>query len=298
MFCARAASGFAIGLIAGTATAWLTELDPTQDKGRASLVATSSNFFGLTAGSLLAGFLAQYQPRPLQLPFVIYLGLLLALALVVARMQETLPRRRSQLGVALSFAPRLGLPRAIRRAFIAQAIAVFGAMAVVGFYAALIPSILAENLHEGSHAVAGSVVAELTLIVAVTVIGTRRLSSRAGMIRGLALLPPALALLVLAQVLGSIAILLFGTFVGGVAAALGYRGSLQVVTEIAPEERRAEVVSSYFVAGFLGNALPVIGVGVLTVLADPLMATLVFAVAIAAFAALALILGRRSINAH
>ena len=50
---------------------------------------------------------------------------------------------------------------------------------------------------------------------------------------------------------------------GGVALALGYRGSLQVVNRIAPDDRRAEVVSGFLLACFVGDSVPVVGVGVL-----------------------------------
>jgi hypothetical protein len=72
------------------------------------------------------------------------------------------------------------------------------------------------------------------------------------------------------------------TLVSGVAGALGYRGSLQVVNRIAPSEQRAELVSSYYVVTFLGNSLPVIGVGVVTTLAGALAASIGFAATIGA----------------
>jgi len=81
---------------------------------------------------------------------------------------------------------------------------------------------------------------------------------------------------------------------GGVALALGYRGSLQVVNRIAPDDRRAEVVSGFLLACFVGNSVPVIGVGVLTTLTDPLRAGIVFAVTIAGFALVALAFRRRA----
>jgi len=42
---------------------------------------------------------------------------------------------------------------------------------------------------------------------------------------------------------------------------LGYRGSLQVVNEIAPSRRRAELVSSYLFTCYASVSLPVIGIG-------------------------------------
>jgi hypothetical protein len=76
----------------------------------------------------------------------------------------------------------------------------------------------------------------------------------------------------------------------GLAAGLGYRGNLQVV---APENRRAEIVSNYFVWVFCGNAIPVIGIGVLSKLASSITANTVFAAMIIAFALLALFFGSR-----
>ena len=87
------------------------------------------------------------------------------------------------------------------------------------------------------------------------------------------------------------ATMLAATALCGITAGLGYRGSLQVVNQIAPENRRAEVVSSYLLCVFSGNALPVIGVGVISTLANPIAASLAFAVMIGAFAVVALFFG-------
>ena len=67
-----------------------------------------------------------------------------------------------------------------------------------------------------------------------------------------------------------------------------------MVNRIAPDERRAEVVSGFLLGCFLGNSVPVIGVGVLSTVTDPLHAGVVFAVTIAAFALVALAFRRRA----
>jgi hypothetical protein len=71
---------------------------------------------------------------------------------------------------------------------------------------------------------------------------------------------------------------------------------LQVINEIAPSDRRAEMVSTYFMAGFAGNALSVIGVGIMSSLASPVIASVVFAATIAVFAVLALIVARQYLS--
>jgi MFS family permease len=134
---------------------------------------------------------------------------------------------------------------------------------------------------------------ELFLVATIANIVTQSIENRAAMLGGLALLPACVALLLLAQALGSMAILLAGTTLTGIAAALGYRGSLQVVNQIAPADRRAEVVSSYLVACYVGNSLPVIGVGIVATVVDPVTASVAFAVTIAFLALAALATGKR-----
>ena len=113
------------------------------------------------------------------------------------------------------------------------------------------------------------------------------------MLSELWLLFPGLGLLVAAQLAGSLPLLVLATAVAGAAAALGYRGSLEVVNRIAPEDRRAEVVSSYLIAVYCGNSLPVNGVGLLSDWTGPRVAHLTFATAIGALAVVALGAGAR-----
>ena len=104
------------------------------------------------------------------------------------------------------------------------------------------------------------------------------------MISGLVSLLPAVSLVVVAQAARSMPLLLIATAFAGVTMATGYRGSLEVVNQIATDDRRAEVVSTYLIACFVGNSLPVIGLGVLSTLTDPLLASVVFAATIGVLA--------------
>lgn len=291
LYWARMLSGLGIGVAAGTGTAWLAELVGAKDKTRATAIATSTNFLGIALGSLVAGALAQYTDLPLVWPFVAYFVAVLGVAaLVWTAAPETLTSPVRGLR-DISVRPRIGVPREIRAEFVAPAVTGFGAMALVGFYAALAPSILAHNLHVTDHAAAGALVFELGLAVAIVIWTTQALDSRRAMLSALMLMIPAVALVVAAQTLASMAIMIVATAMCGVAAGLGYRGSLQVVNQIAPAARRAEVVSSYFICGFSGNALPVIGIGVIATFASPILASLVFAAMIAVFAIVAFVFG-------
>jgi MFS family permease len=89
LYAGRILSGLAIGIGAGTATAWLAELIAREDKSRATIIATTTNFLGLGIGALMSGMLAEYAPSPLRLPFIVYLVILVAVAVLVWSTRET-----------------------------------------------------------------------------------------------------------------------------------------------------------------------------------------------------------------
>lgn len=288
LYWGRMLSGLAIGLASGTATAWLAELYAGPDKSRATLIATTANLGGLAVGALISGLLVQYAPWPLQLPHLVYLAVLLLLAMLVARTCETV-RAANEAGT-LSLRPRLGIDASIRVQFIAPAATAFGTFSILGYYSALGPSVLLESLHQTNRALGGGVIFELCIVAMATVIATRSLRSRSAMVSALLLLPVSVWLLVAAQALASLPLLLTGAAIGGVSSALGYRGSLQVINQIAPAERRAETVSSYLIVCYLGNSVPIVGVGVLSKHLDTLTASIVFACMIVAAAVAALVI--------
>jgi len=76
LYAGRILSGLAIGIGAGTGTAWLAELIAEENKSRATVTATSANFVGLGVGALMSGVLADWVSSPLRLPFIVYLAAL------------------------------------------------------------------------------------------------------------------------------------------------------------------------------------------------------------------------------
>jgi MFS family permease len=292
LFVGRFLSGLAIGVASGTATAWIAELEPGGHRGRATLIAVAANQAGLAIGPLLAGCLAEFEADPLRLVYAVYLTILLPAAFIAAKVGETItdPVRRLR---DIELRPRLGVPDDIRPQFVSPAVTAFAIFSMLGFSTGLLPTVLAQRLGQTGQAVGGAIVSELFLVGTITVVLSRNLSSRAAMFTGLSVLLPTLALLVLAQAERSMAMLIADSALAGVATVLGYRGSLQVVNEIAPADRRAELVSSYLVACYAGVSLPVIGIGLISQLVDSLVANLVFAMVIAVAALVALLVGLR-----
>ncbi|MEX3950924.1 MFS transporter [Paraburkholderia sp. EG287B] len=292
LFLGRALSGLAIGVGAASATAWIAELYAADDKASASRLAAAVNLAGLAVGVLIAGLLAQFAPWPLRLPFIVYLAVLVVTAASTALACETV-ESPTHSTAQLSLKPRVGVPRDLRFAFVAPAVTAFATFALLGFYAALLPNLLAGSMRIHSPALSGAVVAELFLAGALTVIATPMLAARTAMSAGLWFLPPSLAILLWAQIDGSLAWLLAATALCGVASAWGFRGSLQEINRIAPQDKRAELLSAYLLCCYTGNSVPAVGVALLASAVGHLWANVVFAVFCAALACVALAVGAR-----
>jgi MFS family permease len=285
LFFGRLIVGLSVGILSGTGTAWLAE---RTDRQRATVVATVANLSGVAFGPLLAGLLAELGSRPLRLPFVAYLLVLAGVAFAVARTPESRATRVQRFG-DITFRPRVGVPHDRLGAFIAPAVTGFVIFSLAGLYFSLIPTVLRHDLHQRNAALAGAVVAELALVAIAAILASHRATPDRSMRVALVVLLPAAALVVAAHTARSIVLLVVATAFAGLALGLGYVGSLEVVNKLAPPEHRAGVASSYFLCCFLGNSLPVIGVGVLSTLTTPVTATVALAsiVAVLSIATLA-----------
>lgn len=286
LFLARIASGFAVALASGAGTAWILELHPKGDKARGTQIALVANSVGLGLGPLLSGLLAEYAPWPLHLSFLVLLPLLLAAGALALGSDDTVRERPLK---EASVKPRVGVPKDKWRAFVTPAIAAFVTFALLGFYSSLLPTVVTRTLHLPNRAISGGVVALLFLVSALTIATWPKVKPRRGMLLGLWLLVPGVALLILAEAVHSLAWLLLGTGIAGVAAGLGYRFGLQRVNELSPDDRHAELISSYLLVCYLAISLPVIGVGLVSGATSPLFADALFGglIVALAFAALA-----------
>ena len=242
----------------GTATAALTDTLGAAKRRRASVTSTVVNTGGLGLGPLFAGLFAQYLPRPTVLVFEVYLAFLAAAAVAVAWVPETVQHRQR---LSIRFAG-FGFPSAGRTEFLAAGMAGFAAFSLLGIFSALAPTFLGGVLHQHSHAVAGVIVFMIFGISAATQIVAGRFDDRKVVSFGLALFLFVLALIVAGLSQASFGLFLAGTASAGIAVGCVFIGSLSTANRLAPAERRAQVVSSYFVLCYLGLVVPVIGVGI------------------------------------
>ena len=279
----RVLSGLAAGLVTGAATAYVSELH--HDRKRGSLIATFANMGGLGCGPLISGILAAHAPRPTQLPYIVG-GALLLPALFLLKAPDTVEGRPG--GLRSGIKPqRLGVPREIRGPFAAAAIGGFVGFALLGFVTALVGNFLGQGLADHSHQTAGIVA---FLVFAAGIVGqllAGRISARTASLVGLAVLPVGLLLITLALPAKSLALFLVGAMVGGGGVGYAFRAAVLTLNTIAPPDRRAEVLSTFFVVAYVGITVPVVGTGLLLTTTTLLTATVTLAAFLTALAAVA-----------
>lgn len=291
----RVLSGISAGIFTGTATAAVVELAPAAWAGIATLVATAANMGGLGLGPLFAGVLAQYLPWPAHLCFALDLLLVLLVSAAVWRAPETAARPAR---ARLRMQP-LRVPAEVRSVFVPAAIASFAGFAVLGLFTAVAPAFMGKVLHYDNHALTGAVVFVLFLASTAGQIVQSALAERWRLPLGCLGLVAGIALVALAIVLASLAVLVVGAIVAGIGQGVAFRAGLGAVTAASPPARRGEVASTFFVVAYVAISIPVVGVGLAADLFGLRIAGVSFSIGVALLAlwALSSLLRRRVADA-
>ena len=114
---------------------------------------------------------------------------------------------------------------------------------------------------------------------------------------GTAALSAGLALLVTALWAPSLALFLVGGVITGAGAGLLFKGGIVRASVLAASSpNRAEVLAGFFLAGYLGLSVPVLGLGVAAQFVAPKVALLAFAALLLAGALLSAAAPRRALR--
>jgi MFS family permease len=277
---ARVLTGITLGASVATATAYLADLDTGADgmpTRRSTIVATMVNVGGIAVGPLLAGVLARYAPDPLTLPYVVTLIGLVAAAFAVALAPEghqplhPRPRYRPQ---------RLKTPAQARGRFMAAVAGIFLAFAAGGLFAGLAGTFLAGVLHHPSPALAGFAnLLAFGSAVAVQV-AILRWPVRRQLVTGITAMVAGLAVLVASTWAASLALFLIGGMLVGAGNGAIFRAGLGTVIATSRPEDRAGALATFFVSGYLGVSVPVLGMGLALQYVSPQIALLGFSLAV------------------
>jgi predicted MFS family arabinose efflux permease len=273
LFAARVVQGVSVGMAGGAATAALVELDPEGDRRHAALLATLAQTVGGAVGPLLTGVLAEWLPAPRVLSYLVgMLGCLAAAALLLAVPEPGDPR-----GGAWRV-PRPSVPKDIRAAFTRVAVTGAAVWAVVALFFSVVPSFATERFGTHNLAVLGAISAVVLICSSISQVAVRdSIEPHIAQAAGLGLLTAGLALLVVASFSDSPLVLIAASALAGTGHGLGFLGAQDDLNRLAPPERRGEINAALYTCIYLGIALPVIGVGVLSDLTTLTTAVVVFA---------------------
>ncbi|MBP2336151.1 MFS family permease [Saccharothrix coeruleofusca] len=287
LFAGRLLSGLSAGVFTGTATAMLVDLAPPGRKRHYSLAAASVNMLGVGLGPVVAGVLAEFAPAPLVVPYLVHLLLVLCAAVALRAVAEPRPRAA---GPVRWRPQRMGVPPAARPAFVRAATGGVAGFAVLGLFTSVSPAFLSQVLGITDHVSGGLVVLALLGTSAAGQVASARLAERSAALVGTSALLVGVVLIGLSIAAVSLFLLLAGAVVAGVGQGMSFRAGLDAVSTAAPEERRGEVTSSFFLVLYGAISLPVIGVGVAAQARGLVWAGVLFTGAVALVAAVALVM--------
>jgi MFS family permease len=274
---ARLVNGVSIGALTATATAHLGELRsrarPNENAVVAASVSGAANLGGLALGPLIGGLFAEFLPAPLVLPHVVFLVLLLAAALVLTAVPETVdvPAERP------AYRPqRLAAPPSSRSAFVAAGFAAFAGFSLFGLFTSLAPTFLVGTFDQPDHLAAGATAFSVFAAAAAGQVVFARVRLRVQLTVAVTCCAVGLVGVALGAVLPQLAVFLVGGVVAGVGVGLLFRASIATASGLAAPGRRGETLALVFLVAYCGLALPVLAVGLFLLFVPQTTVLLVF----------------------
>ena len=296
LIAARVVNGASIGILTATATAHLGELravgKPDENTIVAASVSGAANLGGLALGPLIGGLFAEFLPDPLVLPHAVFVVVLLAAAIALLLVPETVeapadpPPYRPQ---------RLSVPRAARAPFIAAGFAAFAGFAVFGLFTSLAPTFLLGTFHAGDHLLAGATAFSVFAAAAVGQILLSPLPLRSQLTIAAVACAGGLLAVAAGAVLGILGVFIAGGVVAGLGVGVLFKGAIGTAGRLADPQRRGETLALMFLIAYSGLALPVLAIGTALTVVPPTTVLLVFvALVIAATVAAAIVMMRQA----
>jgi MFS family permease len=279
---ARAIQGCATGAFFGTCTAFLVDAAPPAERVRVATLGSISVRLGLGLGPGLGGLLAEYSAEPLRRPFQLHLVALAVAIGIVLTLPETV-RVRSRRPLTL----RLEVPPAEREVFwrvlvpSGMLFSLFDGVAL-----SLVPVFEVRELGVTNYALVGAAGFLVLVSGAISQVLLPWVPPQPAIRWGLVVATIASVGIVIGAPLGSTALVLVSVAVTGAACGMVFKGGSDLCTQIAPPEDRGKLISSYYVACYLGGfSVPLVVVGLIADLIG-LTAALAILSAVAAVASL------------
>lgn len=274
LFAARAVQGLAVGVVSGAAGAALVELEPQRDRRRAALLAALALAGGSAAGPVVAGAMAQWTPWPRTLCYLVILVATAIAALAVLTLHYQAPAKSAQWRVQ-----RPTVPVEIRSRFCRVSLTASVAWSIAALFLSVLPSYASELLISHNFALLAAISAAMLASSCITQFISQRMPARkASEAEGLALLAAGMVALVLAHPEHSLVLLAASAVLAGVGHGLAFLGAQGNLNHLVADKQRGQVTAAFYTCIYLGVAIPVIGIGLLTLTFSLFAAICAFAI--------------------
>jgi MFS family permease len=279
---ARIIQGLSTGAALGAIGAGMLDID----RERGAFANALSPGLGTGTGALVSALLVRYLPAPTHLVYLALLAVIIAQAIGVALLRETVTRTPLPRSAVI---PDVRLPRSVRGPVLAAAPVLFAVWALAGLYGALGPALVGALTGSASEVLGGLSLTTLTVTAVSSVYLLRNVAARTVMLAGIIALVAGVAITLAALAAGSPALFFAGTAVSGAGFGSGFQGGIRTVVPQAAPRDRAGLLSVLFTFSYLGMGVPAVGAGLLAVHGAGLLgAARYYGIALIVLAALAL----------
>lgn len=274
LFLARALQGAAVGISSGALTAALTRTQPVGNDQLAPLIASLATAAGGGLGPVIAGVCATWLPAP---TMTCYLIEVVALIAAVAGLL-TLPAALGRTGAVWKI--RLPqLPDANRQVFLRACTTSFIAWAVTAVFLSILPAYIHTLTGNHNLALAGAASGLILLVAAATQSAAARLSASTLQRAGLLIMAVGLVVLLTAGASRLLPLVIVSAVIAGIGQGSAFMGALRQANRVAPKNAHAAVISTFYIATYLGVGIPIIGVGLVATVTGISTAVDIFAIA-------------------
>ncbi|MEU9366819.1 MFS transporter [Streptomyces avermitilis] len=287
---ARTVQGIATGAATSAFSASVVEHAPERHRKLGTIITSIAPAGGLGLGALLTGAAVQFSSHATVIVFSALAVIMVVGTGVAAFSAETVSPRP---GAARALIPRVSVPPAARREFLAGIPVHMAAWMLAGLFMGLVPTIIRDllGLHSGLLNGATAFVEPAAAAVAGLFLG--RLTARrtifiggAGVLLGTAVIEAGVAA-------GMLSLLWVGGIIGGVGFGASFSGAIRTIAPLAQPHQRAGLFASVYLVAYLSFGVPAIIAGLLIAPAGLPATVLGYGVAILVIAALGLLAQHR-----
>lgn len=257
---ARTIQGVATGAATSAFSASVVEHAPERHKKLSTIVTSVAPAGGLGLGALLTGAAVQFSSRAGLIVFTALAVIMAAGMAVVVFSHETAVGKP---GAARSLIPRVSVPAAARREFVAAVPVHMAAWMLAGLFMGLAPTIIENILHLHSGLLNGATAFVEPAAAAAAGLFLGHLSTRRTILVGTVGVLLGTAVIEAGVGAGMLALLWLGGIIGGVGFGASFSGAIRQIAPLAEPHQRAGLFASVYVVAYLSFGIPAIIAGLL-----------------------------------